>query len=77
MLKSLGDAEVGRKQWKSVRDKRKVQKMCRSEWKTRKGSEGVGKAWKRPERLWKRAEEVGRLGKVTVHYRADENNNDI
>jgi len=61
MRKSSGDAEAGGKQQKSVEDERKVWKTCGSQWKTRKGSEGVREARKR-------AEEAGRLGKVTVHY---------
>ena len=36
--------------------------------KTRKGLEGVRKVWERSGRLWERAEEVGRHGKITVHY---------
>ena len=68
MRKSSGDAEAGGKQWKSVEDKRKVRKTCGSWWKTRKGSEGVRKAWKRSGRPWERAEEAGGLGKVTVRY---------
>jgi len=44
MRKLSGDGEAGGKQWKSVEDKRKVQKTCGSECKTRKGSEGVREA---------------------------------
>ena len=52
----------------SRRETRKVQKTCGSEWKTRKGSEGVREARKRSGRPWERVEEAGRLGKVTVRY---------
>jgi len=69
MWKLSGDVEAGGSQWKRVGDQQKVWKTSHgSEWKTRKGSEGVRKARKRSERPWKRAEEAGRLGKVTVCY---------
>jgi len=52
--------EVDVRQWKSVGDKRKVQKTCRSKWKTRKGSgrprrgqEGCGRGQKKQEDLGK------------------------
>ena len=61
MQKSVEDMEASGKQWKTVEDKRKVRKTCGSEWKTRKGPEGV----KGHGRGWKRRED---LGKVTVRY---------
>jgi len=58
MQKLLEDTEADGRQWKSVGDKRKVRKTCRSKWKTRgqEGLEEVGKAvgeGRRSRRTWK------------------------
>jgi len=76
MQKLSEDAEVSGKQWKTVEDKWKVRKMCRSKWKTRKGLEGVrrgqkrcGRVRKRSGSAWESAEGTGRHGNVTLCYK--------